>query len=560
MFDKNKISQQNLYYASLKKDKRIQEQIDETRREKIANDRLQAQMDQEKLEQFEKKKKLQQMLYNDYNNYLKQKYSTPPENREQLNIKVGGEQRRIKKMNYNEEMDNLCLNPTHQNIPKTPANNYSDMGRKYQRGYSHGYNIITGEMYKDKKPEIKKNENELNYKKEDDNNFKTIKVSPEEYEEFLKFKEMKRLNEQNINKDSNYNDIQSIPKYYNKEDYNQDIQESNLNYQNEKLNQPPQTMNQGEYNDMRERNQFIRTPKANFHYEQLRKTPNPQEQIYNNKQDEYYNKPQHYQNDNIPEQKNEYYPNYQMSDYNKNEFYPNKEKLNREEEQYYEQNYPNQYNNQISKEKDMIPYNNNTNINNNMDIPLYNQKEMMMNQNNQEQEDIHFNERIPYQNNQNYYQDEQNEYRPKSRMENYPYQQNQDNNLPPDDKYEREKYMQYLINKSKEEKESNIKSTNNNMNNEDNYRVDNYPNPNLEYQRNQTPYNNNYYRNEEEKKFLVKNEQLPQYQYNNYMQQNKPEFLKCLSYNEQVKRMKEQENYYKDMKNINQIPPNFNSK
>ena len=112
-----------------------------------------------------------------------QKYSTPPQYREKLNIKLGGEQRNIRKTNYNDEMDNLCLNPTNQKYEEYPnAINYSDMGRKYQKGYSHGYNIITGEVYSNKNnytnnnnksniniKKIKKKKNKNNYKKDNKN-------------------------------------------------------------------------------------------------------------------------------------------------------------------------------------------------------------------------------------------------------------------------------------------------------------------------------------------------------------------------------------------------------
>ena len=64
-------------------------------------------MEQDKLYQIERKNKIKQSQYEDYNNYLRQKYSTPPQFREQLNIKLGGEQRNIKKMNYNEEIAKL---------------------------------------------------------------------------------------------------------------------------------------------------------------------------------------------------------------------------------------------------------------------------------------------------------------------------------------------------------------------------------------------------------------------------------------------------------------------
>ena len=133
-FDRNVISNENLYYANLKKEKRIKDQNDEMEREKIAMENLKNQMEQEKQYQMDRRNRIKQAQYEDYNNYLRQKYSTPPENREKLNIKLGGEQRNIKKMNYNEEMDNLCINPTTQKYEEYPnAINYSDMGRKYQK-------------------------------------------------------------------------------------------------------------------------------------------------------------------------------------------------------------------------------------------------------------------------------------------------------------------------------------------------------------------------------------------------------------------------------------------
>ena len=97
MFDKNAISKENLYYANLKREKRIKDQLDEMEREKIAMEKLRYQMEQEKLYQIEKKNKIKQNQYEDYNNYLRQKYSTPPQYREKLNIKLGGEDRNIRR-------------------------------------------------------------------------------------------------------------------------------------------------------------------------------------------------------------------------------------------------------------------------------------------------------------------------------------------------------------------------------------------------------------------------------------------------------------------------------
>ena len=140
MFDKNQISKENLYLANLQREKRMKDQLDEMEREKIAMEKLRYQMEQDKINQLEKKNQIRQNQYEEYNNYLRQKYSTPPQYREKLNIKLGGEQRNIIKKDYNEEMKNLCLNPTNEKnvYPTTPTINYSEMGRNYQKGYSHG--------------------------------------------------------------------------------------------------------------------------------------------------------------------------------------------------------------------------------------------------------------------------------------------------------------------------------------------------------------------------------------------------------------------------------------
>ena len=226
-FDRNAISNENLYYANLKKEKRIKDQTDEMEREKIAMENLKTQMEKEKQYLKDKKEKIKQAQYEDYNNYIMQKYSTPPQYREKLNIKLGGEQRNIRKTNYNDEMDNLCLNPTNQKYEEYPnAINYSDMGRKYQKGYSHGYNIITGEVYSNNNNNytnnnyIKNNEDYNNYnnnpkeiKEVERDERKGISISPEEYEEFLRYKEMKKQkememeNRQQIKKEQYNNNI-----------------------------------------------------------------------------------------------------------------------------------------------------------------------------------------------------------------------------------------------------------------------------------------------------------------------------------------------------------------
>ena len=296
-FDRNAISNENLYYANLKKEKRIKDQTEEMEREKIAMENLKNQMEKEKQYQIDRRNRIKQAQYEDYNNYLRQKYSTPPENREKLNIKLGGEQRNIKKMNYNEEMDNLCINPTTQKYEEFPnAINYSDMGRKYQKGYSHGYNIITGEIYSDNKQNehndnnFNNNQNNNNYdynNEMNDNNKninerKGISISPEEYEEFLRYKEMKRQKEMERQQQIEKEKYNNNPNYIN----NNEIRQNK--YQFEKA--PNEYINQYQnYESMKQKN--------NFHYEESNEQPKRFGEIR--------------EKQNFIKQENKYYEDYQ---------------------------------------------------------------------------------------------------------------------------------------------------------------------------------------------------------------------------------------------------------
>ena len=98
-YTKSAISNENLYYANLKKDQRMKDYTEQMQREKIAMENLKNQMEKEKQYQIDRKNRIKMAQYEDYNNYIKQKYSTPPQYREKLNIKLGGEQRNIKEIN-----------------------------------------------------------------------------------------------------------------------------------------------------------------------------------------------------------------------------------------------------------------------------------------------------------------------------------------------------------------------------------------------------------------------------------------------------------------------------
>ena len=164
-YNKNDTYRDNFQYANLQKQLRTNEELKEIERDRIAMEKLQIQLDEEKKLEKERKNLIKQQQYEDYSNYMRQKYSDTPKNREKLNIKLGGEQRFIRKPNYNQQMDNLCLNPTkQQNVyPTLPIQNFSEVGRNYQRGYSHGYNILTGESFSQGTKVINNNNNNTNF-------------------------------------------------------------------------------------------------------------------------------------------------------------------------------------------------------------------------------------------------------------------------------------------------------------------------------------------------------------------------------------------------------------
>ena len=80
---------------------------------------------------------------------MQQKYSQTPQQRENIQIKIGGENRILHKKNYNAENENLVLNPMTDGYKQStvPVQNYSEYGRQLNRGSNRGYNILTGESF-----------------------------------------------------------------------------------------------------------------------------------------------------------------------------------------------------------------------------------------------------------------------------------------------------------------------------------------------------------------------------------------------------------------------------
>lgn len=190
-YDKNETYLNNLSSGNYKREKRMKDEQDEIARDKEAMDRLRKELKEEELYEKNRKKQLKEQQFQEYSNYMRQKYSVAPDNRESLNIKLGGENRFIKKPSYNQQMDNLVLNPMRQAVtPNEPFHNYSRAGRDYQRGNSHGYNILTGEILAPKK-EIEPQSNLPNEEPKQDS-----KLTGEDYERYMQYMAEKKAQEQ----------------------------------------------------------------------------------------------------------------------------------------------------------------------------------------------------------------------------------------------------------------------------------------------------------------------------------------------------------------------------
>ena len=204
-YNKNDTYRENMNYANIQKQRRANEELKEIERDRIAMEKLKIQLDQEKQYEKERKNQIRQQQYEDYSNYMRQKLLETPQNREKLNIKLGGEQRFIRRPSYNQQMDNLCLNPTRQaNVyPMEPVKNFSEAGRNYQRGYSHGYNILTGELYSQTQTRGKTPKNIIN-------NMNTgVANNPEQQERMAKTE----LSKENQNLDKEKDDLSKYQAY-----------------------------------------------------------------------------------------------------------------------------------------------------------------------------------------------------------------------------------------------------------------------------------------------------------------------------------------------------------
>ena len=319
-YDKTSTYLENMSNAKLQRENRINSEIEQIKKEKIELDKIKNEMEYEEQLEKEKKALMKKKQYEEYMNYMKYKQNIIPEEKNDLNIKLGGEERIIKKQNYNEQMNNLCLNPTKNEniIPQKQFINFSQAGRNYQRGYSHGYNILTGEIFEcqNKKEELV-NKEQLNYKEKEKEQKKSNEEDYLAYMEMLRQKEMEQINNDNID---NKNKKEEIPYNYEEEIYkNENDIQANLPY------------NYNEYNEQ---------PKKSYHVINQQKENN-----YNISQENTYN------NINKPKINNNKYP-YQLFDTSNSEYILNKRKnMISHEDIYKGKEYPINQNNKIEKNR-----------------------------------------------------------------------------------------------------------------------------------------------------------------------------------------------------------------
>ena len=299
-YDKTSTYLENMSNAKLQRENRINSEIEEMKKDKIELDKIKSEIEYEEKLEKEKKALMKKKQYEEYMNYIKLKQNQIPEERNGINIKLGGEERSIKKQNYNEQMDNLCLNPTkNSNVyPQKQFINYSQAGRNYQRGYSHGYNILTGEIFsqpnQNQNSSIEEKQINKDYNKNEENeiNKSNNKLKEEDYLAYMEFLRQKE-NKQNNLQENIYKSKQESTSQ------NEDIYNNiNINQNNTELNQDNITYKYNEYNE---------PPKKSYHI-----VPQQKENTYNPP-----NPPKPQINNNYP---------YHILDTSNTEYYLNKRK------------------------------------------------------------------------------------------------------------------------------------------------------------------------------------------------------------------------------------------
>ena len=135
------------------------EKQDRINKERIDLDRLQMEMDQEKKTKLQSKANISNTQRIEYEKFINDKFNTREKSlnpRKKMSdpqgtYKIGGDNREIKRKNYEEITDHLTINPTRRENNLLREENYPrEVAQISSRGKSQGYNIINHEKKKEK--------------------------------------------------------------------------------------------------------------------------------------------------------------------------------------------------------------------------------------------------------------------------------------------------------------------------------------------------------------------------------------------------------------------------
>ncbi len=243
---------QNVNFANEKHDKRIMDRQKEIENDRESLKRLNAELEEEKKFEKNKKKQIQNQQLLEYQHYMQQKYSQTPQQRENIQIKIGGENRILHKKNYNAENENLVLNPMTDGYKQSsvPVQNYSEYGRQLNRGSNRGYNILTGESFQKTENNVPSKPDYMPQQQISEPNIPPNYMRQQQTSEpniSPNYMRQQQILEQNIPPQNNYMRQQQIPEQNIPPEYQQNIP-SQADYLKQQQMYEQNIPNQSEYN------------------------------------------------------------------------------------------------------------------------------------------------------------------------------------------------------------------------------------------------------------------------------------------------------------------------
>ena len=150
----------NIHQAEGDRDRKYHERQQQLNEERASIEVLNRQLAEEERMNKAKKEAIRNAQYQEYANYMKNKYEDPKRGRSRgdIEIKIGGENRMLKRKTYDDVSNGLILNPMTEKAPERQSRELVQQTYNNQimrhRGNSHGYNIISGAIYDGKNNNI----------------------------------------------------------------------------------------------------------------------------------------------------------------------------------------------------------------------------------------------------------------------------------------------------------------------------------------------------------------------------------------------------------------------